>query len=95
MTNIVWLPESLDDLQRLYEFIAEHNATAASRAVTKLLDVVESLRDFPEKGRPWDAEPGYRSLSVRFGARGYVVRYRLFEEQVIIVRVWHALEDHY
>ena len=93
MTEIVWLPESLDDLQRLHEFIAEHSATAAARAISTLLDAVESLVDFPEKGRPWDAEPDYRSLSVRFAARGYVVRYRLFEEQVIIVRVWHALEE--
>lgn len=94
MTTIVWLPNSLDDLQRLYEFIAEHNASAAARAISTLLEAVESLKDFPEKGRPWAAEPDYRSLSVRFGARGYVVRYRLFEEQVIIVRAWHALEDH-
>jgi plasmid stabilization system protein ParE len=94
MTDIAWLPESLDDLRRLHEFIAEHNATAAARAIATLLDAVESLRDFPEKGRPWDAEPDYRLLAVRFGARGYVVRYRLFEERVIIVRVWHALEDH-
>jgi plasmid stabilization system protein ParE len=83
MTEIVWLPESLDDLQRLHGFIAEHNATAAAQAVSTLLDAVESLRDFPEKGRPWDAEPDFRSLSVRFGARGYVVRYRLFEEQAM------------
>jgi plasmid stabilization system protein ParE len=69
------------------------NATAAPRAISTLLDAVESLRDFPEMGRPWDAEPGYRSLSVRFGARGCVVRYRLFEEPVIIVRVWQALEE--
>jgi plasmid stabilization system protein ParE len=92
MTAIVWLPESLDDLQRLHEFIAEHNATAAAQAISTLLDAVESLRDFPEKGRPWDAEPDYRTLPVRFGARGYVVRYRLFEEQIVIVRVWHGLE---
>lgn len=93
MTEIVWLPESLDDLQRLHEFIAEYNAAAAAQAIATLLDAVESLRGFPEKGRPWDAEPAYRTLSVRFGARGYVVRYRLFEDRVTIVRVWHALED--
>jgi plasmid stabilization system protein ParE len=93
MKEIVWLPGSLDDLQRLHDFIAEHSVTAAAQAISTLPDAVESLGDFPEKGRPWDAEPDYRTLSVRFGARGYVARYRLFEEQVIIVRVWHALED--
>ena len=32
MIRIVWLPESLDDLQRVHEFIAEHNAAAAAKA---------------------------------------------------------------
>ncbi|MEM1086444.1 MAG: type II toxin-antitoxin system RelE/ParE family toxin [Pseudomonadota bacterium] len=51
------------------------------------------MQDFPELGQPWDADPAYRELTVVFGARGYVVRYRLMEDRVIIVRVWHGLED--
>jgi plasmid stabilization system protein ParE len=58
-----------------------------------LIEAAESLQEFPEKGRPWNLEINFRELSVRFGARGYVIRYRLFEGQIIIVRVWHSLED--
>ena len=35
----------------------------------------------------------FRELSVRFGARGYVIRYRYVDDVVVIVRAWHALED--
>ena len=93
MPNLRWLPDALDDLKRLHAFIEPHSPTASTRAVNTLIEAAESLQEFPEKGRPWNLEMNFRELSVRFGARGYVIRYRLFEDQVIIVRVWHSLED--
>ncbi len=93
MPDLRWLPEALDDLKRLHAFIEPHSQTAANRAVNMLIEAAESLQEFPEKGRPWNLEINFRELSVRFGARGYVIRYRLFEGQIIIVRVWHSLED--
>ena len=88
-----WLPEARDDLARLHGFIAAHSPDAAARAIETLIAAAGSLLDFPEKGRPWEPDVAFRELPVRFGARGYVVRYRLFEEKIFIVRVWHALED--
>lgn len=35
----------------------------------------------------------FRELSVKFGARGYVIRYRYIDDQMFLVRVWHALKD--
>lgn len=93
MAVIRWLPDALDDLKRLHEFIEPHSPNAAIRAVNTLIDAVDSLAELPEKGKPWDTDPNFRELPVRFGARGYVIRYRLFDDQVIIVRVWHTLED--
>lgn len=93
MACVRWLPDALNDLRRLYEFIEPHSPQAAARAVDTLVEAAESLEEFPEKGRPWDIESGFRELSARFGARGYVIRYRFFEGEVIVVRVWHALED--
>lgn len=92
MAQIQWLPEARDGLRRLYEFIEPHSPKAAVRAVNTLIEAVDTLADFPERGRPWDQQLGFRELPVRFGARGYVVRYRLVEGRVIVVRVWHGLE---
>ena len=93
MARVRWLPDSLDDLRRLYDSIKPHSPQAAVRAVDTLVEAVESVGEFPEKGRPWDLENGFRELPVRYGARGYVIRYRFFEGEVIVVRVWRALED--
>ena len=93
MAVVRWLPEALDDLKRLHAFIEPHSPQAASRMVDTLVEAAESLAEFPEKGRPWDLEQDFRGLPVLFGARGYIIRYRAFEDQVIIVRVWHTLEE--
>ena len=82
----------MDDLKRLHELIEPHSTDAAKRAVDTLIEAAETLAEFPEKGRPWNLEMDFRELPVRFGARGYVIRYRHVGEEVIIVRVWHALE---
>ena len=92
MTSVEWLPDALEDLKRLYAFIEPYSPGAAVRAVDTIIDAADSLYEFPEKGRPWDGETGDRELPVRFGARGYVIRYRYIASRVIIVRVWHALE---
>lgn len=88
-----WLPTAQDDLERLHAFIEPHSSMAAVRAVRTIVDAAQSLENFPEKGKPWVAEPDFRELIVNFGARGYAIRYRLFEDQVIVVRVWHSLEN--
>jgi len=93
MPILKWLPDALKDLKRLHAFIEPHSPQAAISAVNTLIDAANSLAEFPEKGRPWDLEMDFRELPVRFGARGYIIRYRLFEDQIIIVRVWHVLEE--
>jgi len=93
MLTLHWLPEAHEDLKRLHTFIASHNPNAANRAIQTLVQAASTLREFPEKGRPWEPEINIRELTVRFGTRGYVVRYRVFEDNVFIIRVWHGLEN--
>jgi len=93
MTPIRWLPGAVDDLRRLHDFLTPHSLDAANRAISTLLDASETLMSFPEKGKPLEFALNYRELPVRFGSRGYVIRYRLHRNEVLIVRVWHALEN--
>lgn len=93
MAILTWLPEAKDDLERLFEFIAPYSEDAATKAVITLVEAAESLIEFPQKGRLWVPDPRFRELSVSFGARGYVIRYREVEDQVVVVRIWHAREN--
>jgi len=93
MMKLEWLPDALEDLKRLHAFIQPHSVDAASRAIDTILEAAENLLEFPERGKPWEVEYGFRELLVTFGVNGYVIRYRLLEERIIIIRVWHSLED--
>ncbi len=93
MTILRWSKDALEDMERLYDFTAAHSADAAEKAIAAILSAAITLRNFPQAGRCRPSNRHFRELPVRFGAKGYVVRYRIFEDEVIIIRVWHALED--
>ncbi len=92
MADIRWLPQAREDLQRLHAFIAPHSHVAAGKAIDVILEAAEQLSAHPEIGRLWQPDTNYREWPVRFGAKNYVLRYRIFENQIIIARVWHGLE---
>lgn len=91
--RVLWLPEALDDLERLFEFLLERDPVAAERAMSAIASGAESLAEFPERGRPMGDETGRRELLIPFGAGAYVLRYRLLREEAVIIRVWHSREE--
>lgn len=93
MRVLRWLPEALDDMKHLHALIEPHRPQAAARAIGVLLASAEQLPSFPQMGRPWETDDDFRELPVRFGTRGYVIRYRLSEDQVVIVWAWRALKQ--
>lgn len=91
-TRLIWLPEAVKDLDRLYQFLLTNDPEAATRAIQRIRDAASILRDHPEIGRPYPPLPEFRELSIPFGSRGYVLRYRVTAEAIVVVRVWHSLE---
>ena len=91
--KIVVSPKAIADLDRLRDFLLEKNAGAADRAASALIDAINSLKNFPEKGRP-AAVQNLRELVVPFGKDAYIVRYayRAADGSVVVVRVWHGRE---
>nr|WP_316436890.1 type II toxin-antitoxin system RelE/ParE family toxin [Leptolyngbya sp. NK1-12] len=43
MPQVVWLPEALDDLNRVYDFLALKNPDAAARAAQAIFEAANSL----------------------------------------------------
>ena len=87
--KVVWLDSAVEDLVRLREFIQIHNPKAAAKAAKKLIDAAKQLEQCPDIGKPVDALPAYRDLGIRFGAGGYLLRYRKYEECVYVVHCRH------
>lgn len=92
--QVVWLPEALEDVERLHAFLQEKSLAAAQRAAQTILNGARLLETAPEAGRPMNDETGRRELFVAFGAGAYVLRYRIgAADTVIIIRVWHSREQ--
>jgi plasmid stabilization system protein ParE len=89
---LIWSAAARLDLIRLRQFIEPHNPMAACRAATKLKEAAEMLRDFPGIGKRVEGRSD-RELGVPFGKHGYVIRYTLLDDAIVILRLWHELED--
>ncbi len=90
--TILWLPEALGDVERLHGFLVEREALAAERAMRAISSGASRLEELPQVGRPMDDETGRRELVIPFGAGAYVLRYRIHDDTVVIIRVWHNRE---
>jgi plasmid stabilization system protein ParE len=93
VSEVVWLPEALEDMGRLRLFLEDKSPSAAARMAKTVLDGVTLLRDFSERGKPLNDGTSRRELYIAFGSGAYVLRYRIDGELVVIIRVWHSRED--
>ena len=73
MPRLIWTPEALADVQRLWRFLATKSVDAAGRAAHAIREGARTIAIQPEAGRPMaDMEPEFREWPVPFGDSGYV-----------------------
>lgn len=93
MPRLIWSPQALLDVQRLYRFLASKNTDAAKRAVKAIRQEVKVLGQQPGIGRPIeDMSDEFREWVIDFGDSGYVARYRLDADEIVILAVRHQRE---
>ena len=90
--KLVWLPEARDDIQRLFDFLVEKDPEAALRMLGRVRAGAATLLEFPRAGKRMDEDTERREFFVPFGVGAYVLRYRLREETILVIRVWHSRE---
>ncbi|HHW4679518.1 MAG TPA: type II toxin-antitoxin system RelE/ParE family toxin [Xylella sp.] len=96
MPRVIWTPSALNDMQRLYRFLAPKNANAARRAVQAIRTGVKLLAHQPHVGRPADEMAlEFREWLIDFGDSGYVALYRFDGETATILAVRHQKEAGY
>lgn len=93
MRKIIWLESAANDLVRLRQFIAEKNPNAAKNAADTIRSTVKLLANNSDIGKPVSNLAPYRDVLARFGAGGYVIRYRVYNDAVYIVHVRHYREN--
>ena len=96
MPRLIWSPAALGDVRRLFQFLAEKNPQAATRAVITIRNSVKAIAQHPEIGRPAeDMEPEFREWLVDFGDSGYILLYHFDGQTALITTVRHQKEAGY
>jgi len=93
MPRLKYSRNALYDLKRLHGFLSAKSPEAAKRARDSLLKSIRTLERQPHVGRLVEDMPDeYREWPVGFGDSGYVVYYRVSENETIILAVRHQKE---
>jgi len=96
MPRLRWSQAALQDIARLYRFLAAKNRDAGQRAVLAIRQGARSLAKHPGIGRPVEEMlPGFREWIVEFGHGGYVILYHFDGKEAVILAVRHGREAGY
>jgi len=84
-----------EDLQRLFEFLADNDMAAASRARNALEKAYEFAEMMPFACRKADAaNPFLRELLIPFGSAGFVALFEVEDDKTIsILAIRHQREE--
>ena len=95
MAPIVYAENALANLERAFEFLAQHDPSAATAAATAIREAVETLANHPLLGREVTSE--LRELVISYGKTGYVALYRFIaaRNQVRVLAIRHQRELDY
>ncbi|MDX2277270.1 MAG: type II toxin-antitoxin system RelE/ParE family toxin [Hyphomonadaceae bacterium] len=85
-------PAADRDLNRLAAFLIPMSDRAARTRSKQIREKLRALSEAPFKGRGGPA-PDLRELVMRFGKSSYVARYQITDDAIIILSIWHGLED--
>jgi plasmid stabilization system protein ParE len=87
--RIVWQPAARDDVRRILDHLLPLNPQAAFATADGLEKAADRLGEMPLRGRPGRL-PGTREL---LASAPYVLVYDVTEDEVRILRIWHAAQD--
>ena len=86
--RIVWTDDAVGNLEAIVTYVETFNPAAAQRLAERLVLLADSLTHSPRRGR--DAGEGRREMTTVWP---YILRYRVEDERVIILRIRHGARD--
>ena len=88
--RIRWTPAAAADLQRISDYLKDRHAHYRQPTMRKLHDAIRSLKNLPHRGRP-GREEGTREIL--FPPLPYVAVYRVKEQSIEVLRIYHTAQD--
>jgi toxin ParE1/3/4 len=88
--RIRWTPAAVADLQHISDYLKDHHPPYRQPTMRKLYEAIRSLKTLPHRGQP-GREEGTREIL--FPPLPYVAVYRVKEQSIEVVRIYHAAQD--
>ncbi len=85
---MVWTDGAVANVEAIVTYIAGAEPAAADRMMERLVAVADSLAIFPHRGREVGGDR--REMTTVWP---YVLRYRVMDDAVVILRVRHGARD--
>ena len=85
-----WTIPAANDLYNIVQHIRKDNPTAAVKVATTLYDGCAGLREFPRRGRKGRIE---HTRELVFPGLPYIVVYRIQDQIVELLRIYHGAQD--
>jgi len=85
--KVVYLDIAIQDLRSLYKYIAQDSKKYAALEVKKIKQFIDSLMNFPFKGKHFETRRGKEIFSIVF--RNYIIFYTVSETQTSILSIHH------
>ncbi|MBK5292630.1 MAG: type II toxin-antitoxin system RelE/ParE family toxin [Acidobacteriia bacterium] len=88
--RIRWTHAAAADLQNISDHLKDHHPQYRQPTIRKLYEATGSLKAMPHRGRP-GREEGTRELV--FSPLPYVAVYRVTEQSIEVLRIYHGAQD--
>jgi addiction module RelE/StbE family toxin len=84
--HLRWMPAAEQDVRDLWDYIAQRNAAAADRQVSRIHARTEQLERHPQLGRIGRC---FGTQELVIGKSPYIVAYRMRRNTIEILRILH------
>lgn len=88
--RIRWTKSAASDLEDLSNYLKEHHPTYWRPTIRKIYASIESLKEWPYRGRPGREE---ETRELLFPPLPYIVVYRTKDQAVEVLRIYHGAQD--
>lgn len=88
--RIRWTPAAAADLRHIADYLSDHHPRYRKPTLRKLYTAIQSLKRWPDRGRLGRVESTRELL---FPPLPYVAVYRITEEDVEVLRIYHGAQN--
>jgi plasmid stabilization system protein ParE len=89
--KVILAPRAELDFQTQVAWLKLHSPAAGRKAALRIVEMIDLLADFPQLGLGMNSRT--REKQFQFGRDGFVIRYRLEDDALIVMRIFHSRQD--